>query len=163
MRRWALFATRRRIVAVAVGVGAIAASGGGLAEAAYSVHTTSAQRISAGTYRWQITGGGAPTAGPRALVPGTPPQAFTFHVEDSGSLREYFTRADLSARVTSHVPGCPSSDFSATIKTHGETGKTLSPGGAFAVTVSASLNTTLTTDACQGTSPTVTLTINSAD
>lgn len=163
MRRRRLFATRRRIVAVAVGAGALAASGGGLAAAAYSARATSGQRVSAGTYRWAITGGGAPSSGPAALLPGTPPQAFTFHVEDTGSLDEYFTGADLSATVTSHVPGCPPSDFQTIVNTHGETGRTLSPGGAFLVTVSTSLNTALTTDACQGASPTVTLAIKSAD
>jgi hypothetical protein len=158
-----VFSTKRRIVAAAIGVAALVATGSGLAAAAFSARTTSAQNVGAGTYHWAITGGGAPTSGPAALLPGTPPQVFTFHVQDTGTLHEHFVDSDLSVTVTSHVPSCPPSDFVTTLDTHGATGETLSPGGQVTVTVSAALDTTVTTDACEGSSPTVALTISAAD
>lgn len=47
--------------------------------------------------------------------------------------------------------------------THGATGTTVAPGGHATVTVSVGLNTTVTDNACEGTSPTVILTISGRD
>lgn len=147
----------------AVGAAALLATGAPLAAAAFSASTTSTQQVTAGTYRWAITGGTGPSSGPASLYPGLGPQVFTFSVIDSGTLHERFVDSYLTATVTAHVTGCPASDFVTSIDTNGATGTTLSPGGHATVTVSVGLDTAITENACQGTSPTVTLTITGSD
>ena len=159
-----LFATKRRVVVAALGATALLALGGSGAFAAFTTQTTSTQQVTAGTYRWAITEvGSSPASGPPALYPGLGPQDFTFSVMDSGTLHERFLNADLSATVTSHVTGCPPSDFVTSFNTNGHTGTTLAPGATVTVTVSVGLNTALTENACQGTKPTVSLTIKGSD
>lgn len=147
----------------AVIAGGLIAAGGGVAAAGFNAQATPSRTIAAGTYRWTISGGGTPTSGPAALLPGTPPQVFTFEVADAGTLRQEFSGDMLAATVRAHAAGCVSSDFVADINAAGASGTTLSPGGHVSVTVSVSLATTLTTDACAGSSPTVTLTIDASD
>lgn len=163
MKLRTLVATKKRIAVVAVVAGAVVATGGGVAAAAFSAQTTTTVRITVGTYRWEITGGGSPTSGPASLLPQSAPQVFTFTVADTGTLHEYFSGASLTATVTSDVTGCPSGDFVTSINTHGANGTTVAPGTHVTVTVSVSLNTALTTDACQGASPTLKFTITAKD
>ena len=163
MKPRVLFATKRRVVVAALGATALLALGGSGAFAAFTTQTTSTRQVTAGTYRWAITGGGSPTSGPTALYPGLGPQVFTFSVLDTGTLHELFLNTDLTASVTSHVDACPPSDFVTSINTNGHTTTTLVPGATVTVTVSVELNTALTENACEGTSPTVTLTITGSD
>lgn len=164
MRPRVLFATKRRALVVA-GMGAtfVIALGGAFGFASFVTQTTTTQRISTGTYAWAIIGGGTPSSGPPALYPTLGPQVFTFFVQDSGTLHEQFLRADLSTAITSQVAACPGSDFVVTLDTHTATGSTLSPGAQVKVTVSVALDTALTTKSCQGSSPTLTLTIAGKD
>lgn len=162
-KRRTVVATKKRIAVVAVIAGAVVAAGGGIAAAAFAAQTTSTTNISTGIYRWGVTGGGTPSSGPASLLPKSAPQVFTFTVADTGTLAEDFSSTDLTATVTSNVVGCPSSDFVTSIDTHGATGTKVAPGGHVTATVTVALNTAATTNGCQGTSPTVTLTITAKD
>lgn len=162
MRRFS-FHSKRRVIVAALGAVTVLAIAAPLAAAAFIAETTSSEQVAAGTYSWSITGGGAPSSGPAALYPGLGPQVFTFSVNDTGTLRALFLDSELSATVTAHAAGCPSSDFVTSMNTNGATGTTLDPSEHASVTVSVALNTAITENACEGTTPTVTLTITGSD
>lgn len=156
-------APTKRVVVGAVIAGALIAAGGGVAAAGFNAHAAPARTITAGTYRWAISGGGTPTSGPVGLLPGTAPEVFTFEVADAGTLRQQLLVGTLAVTVTAHTAGCGASDFVTGITAGAASGTTLSPGGHVTVTVSVSLATTVTTDACEGSTPTVTLSIDASD
>ncbi len=163
MKQRFFFGSKRRVVAVALGATTLIALGGAGAFATFITQTASTQQVTAGFYRWAITGGGSPVSGPTALYPGSGSQVFTFSVKNTGTLNELFLKnAYLSATVTSHVEGCPPSDFVTSIDTHGHTDTMLVPGATVTVTVSVGL-TVAANNTCQGTSPTVSLTITGSD